>query len=112
MQLRYAQDSTGLLAERFAGLYTRDCTALLLRTPPEFSRNASEPTGGTSRFSKKQGRQHESLKMAPEFDARWVFNALRSTDADGIEHLGATIDGVNRLIALREFRFLDRIFEV
>ena len=44
-------------------------------------------------------------------DITWVFFALRSSDETGSRWLSETIDGVNQLIALGEFRHLDRALE-
>lgn len=47
-----------------------------------------------------------------DFDAKWIFEARNSTDEDGISKLTSTIDGVNHLISIQEYKFLDQVFAV
>lgn len=57
-------------------------------------------------------RPSGSESVKPEVDLTWAFSAARSTDANGLSVLDATIDGVNQLIASREYRFLDRVLDL
>lgn len=41
-------------------------------------------------------------------DASWIFSAAMSTDANGASMVGKVIDGVNELIAARDFKGIDR----
>lgn len=45
-------------------------------------------------------------------DARWIFKAIASSDIDGAQLIPDVIDGVNRLIAKRQYLYLDRVFDV
>ena len=139
MQLQYAQDSTNLLAEHFAGSLTTDCTMLLDRKLPRQPVNSKlESTGrylvladlgvhnAETRVANERRTKLASnlyyldlaevkwpvCKVTEKIDARWIFEALRSGDPDGRELIAQTIDGVNALIAKREFRFLDRVFVI
>lgn len=51
---------------------------------------------------------HELDAPAQE-DEAWVFEAMRANDAEGPKYLEAVVDGINRQIAKRSFRLLDRI---
>lgn len=45
-------------------------------------------------------------------DLSWVFEALHSDEDSGPQLIGQTIDGVNQIIASRDFRLLDRVLEI
>lgn len=51
------------------------------------------------------------VKDARQFDASWMFQVVRSTDAQGETPLEATIDGVHELIRRGEFGVLDRVLK-
>lgn len=42
-------------------------------------------------------------------DAQWIFNATRSTDQNGLNQLGAVVEGVNRLVSGGQYELLDKV---
>lgn len=45
-------------------------------------------------------------------DLKWLFEAVHSSDPDGVKYVGPTIDGINSLISERNFEFIDMVFSI
>lgn len=56
---------------------------------------------------------NEGLRIGsrPKHDISWIFSAARSKDADGTRLVGKVVDGVNELIANRDFKAIDRALD-
>lgn len=56
--------------------------------------------------------RQRSIAVSREFDTRWVFAAVHSSDEGGTTLIGQVIDGLNELIRSEEFNFIDRVLRI
>jgi hypothetical protein len=131
MLLKYAQDSTPLPGAHSDGSYCRSFTARLglenqsepifepmteigsaWAVDDELAAETSRPGIVRLAYCYATPRAERIAFKTSFTDSAWVFSVLNSTDADGADPLDETLDGVNSLIAKRDFSFLDRILRL